>query len=89
MVAKKSMPENIARFYFSQLLAALAHTHENGFAHRDIKLENILIGNDYSLKLADFGFASVVNENSKFERVMGTEGYMAPEIQSKLKYDGK
>jgi len=71
------------------LLSAVSHAHENGFAHRDIKLENILIGNDYSLKLADFGFAAKIHENRKFERVLGTEGYMAPEIQANLKYDGK
>ena len=31
--------------------------HHIGLAHRDIKLENILIGDDFSLKIADFGFA--------------------------------
>lgn len=52
------MPENIAKFFFNELISALLFVHENGFAHRDIKLENILISKDYSVKLADFGFAA-------------------------------
>lgn len=80
MIAMRNMPEIIAKFFFTQLLSAVSHAHKNGFAHRDIKLENILIGNDYSLKLADFGFAGKIHESKKFERVLGTEGYMAPEI---------
>lgn len=59
---------------------AVQYIHENNFAHRDIKLENILINEQLNLKLADFGFASKLTEGQKFERIMGTEGYMAPEL---------
>ncbi len=61
-------------------MSAISFTHDNGFAHRDVKLENILIANDFSLKLADFGFAARIFDSQKFEKSMGTEGYMAPEL---------
>ena len=36
---------------------AVQHLHNMGIAHRDIKLANILLRKDYTIKLADFGFA--------------------------------
>ena len=60
----------------------LEHVHKNGYLHRDIKLQNILVkkgsnGNN-TFKLADFGFAKrLENVNGT---VLGTENYMSPEI---------
>jgi serine/threonine protein kinase len=80
---------NLARNYFLQLLDAVQHLHERGeMAHLDIKLENILIGNDFKLRLCDFGFSeSIIGEVRKNK---GTDGYKAPEIYTKHKsgYDG-
>ena len=45
------LSEEIARFYFWQLYSAIKHCHDNGFAHRDLKLENILLDDDFILKL--------------------------------------
>ena len=62
-----------------QLIRALQAMHVNaGCAHMDIKLENVLIANNGTLKLCDFGFATSVNH--LVNRRMGTELYMAPEI---------
>ncbi len=36
---------------------ALQHLHQKGIAHRDIKLPNILLKKDFTIKLADLGFA--------------------------------
>ena len=64
--------------------------HHIGLAHRDIKLENILIGDDFSLKIADFGFAKPMQGrgDGKIETILGTPGYMAPEIIEDQAYSG-
>lgn len=88
---KKGFPESIARFYMNQLLNALQHCHSQGYSHRDIKLANILLDNEFNLILADFGFsASILDENDMglHTKFLGTEGYMAPEIESKKPYKG-
>ncbi len=53
----RGFPEKIGRYYFQQMVEALEQIHEAGYAHRDIKLNNILLGDDLNLKVADFGFA--------------------------------
>lgn len=55
--------QEIARYYFKQMIEALGHCHKAGYAHRDIKPENILLDQDYNLKLADFGFAKLLQDN--------------------------
>ncbi|EGR33281.1 protein kinase domain protein, partial [Ichthyophthirius multifiliis] len=89
-VEKKALPENIARFYFKQLIIAVQYIHEQSYVHRDIKLENILIDQKYNLKLADFGFSvKLKKQEIKLRKFLGTKGYMAPELEEQLPYDGK
>ena len=52
--------------------------HSCKIYHRDLKLENILINQDFDLKIADFGFATMNVDLSSTYR--GTKIYMAPEI---------
>lgn len=77
--------EEIARYYFLQLLDALEYIHTKGISHCDIKLENVMLDEDYNLKLADFGFSSNKSVN---ETVKGTSNYMAPEIELAKRYHG-
>ena len=54
--------------------------------HRDIKTENILVGKDLYLKIADFGLAS---QAQRFRDSTGTPGHLAPEIENLTNsYDG-
>lgn len=79
-------PESVSRYYFCELLKAVAYCHEIGVSHRDIKPENILFSNDFHLKLIDFGFAIGPNgEDGKgfCHSILGSLSYMAPEIFSK------
>jgi serine/threonine protein kinase len=69
--------EDVARFYFRQLIDVFSYLNENGISHRDIKPENIMFDHEYNLKLADFGFSSSVPLNQSKK---GTINYMAPEI---------
>ena len=57
-------------------------------AHRDLKLENILVDQNLNLKLADFGLAVYKNIES-LDEYRGTKTYMAPEIREGRIYDGK
>ena len=61
-----------------QICIALLVTKNAGYAHLDLKLENILIAQDGSLRLCDFGFAT--RTSSLCTKNCGTEGYQAPEI---------
>jgi BR serine/threonine kinase len=63
----KPLPEPVSRAYFRQLLqstcfrlyySVLESIHQRGIVHRDIKLENMLLDEDYKLKMCDFGFAA-------------------------------
>lgn len=84
-------PPAIARFYFKEMIAGLNYCHQKGYAHRDIKPENLLLNADFQLKLADFGFATALagrDGSGKLNTVLGTESYMAPEINLKTAYSG-
>lgn len=86
-----AFPENIARFYFRQLIDALDYVHTRGAVHRDLKPENLLFDANYNLKVADFGFAAPVDgrDGQGYLRTkLGTESYMAPEINMKRAYSG-
>lgn len=52
--------------------------HSRGVAHRDLKLENLLLDQHFGLKIADFGFSSATPGLSTTFK--GTDNYMAPEI---------
>jgi protein-serine/threonine kinase len=53
--------ENIIRFYSAELICVLEHLHINGYIHKDIKPENIMIDNDGHIKLVDFDLSSKTN----------------------------
>jgi serine/threonine protein kinase len=68
-----------ALFYLQQICAGLAHAHECGVIHRDIKPQNLLVTADHeTLKIADFGVAKIEAGEGAITRV-GTNIYAAPE----------
>jgi len=76
------LPEKLASFMFLQLLHAVAEVHSAGFAHLDLKLENILLDRIFNIKLADFGSAVEVTDSLDYHFRKGTVGYMAPEVNN-------
>mmetsp|Transcript_14140 Transcript_14140/g.22044 ORF Transcript_14140/g.22044 Transcript_14140/m.22044 type:complete len:100 (-) Transcript_14140:495-794(-) len=62
---------DLLRSMFRQLASAVASLHNDaGYAHMDIKLENILISNQGQLKLCDFGFSTYTD--SSISKILGT-----------------
>ena len=74
---------------FKQIFAAMNYLHKNYMAHRDIKLENILMTKDYIIKIIDFGFGMYNPENKLQSFFCGTPNYMPPEIAFKKPYIGQ
>ncbi|KAM0199896.1 hypothetical protein ACHAPA_004266 [Fusarium lateritium] len=75
--------EDIAQVYFVQLIGGVSFMHSKGVAHRDLKPENILLSQDGSLKLADFGMATMFEykgQRKQSSTLCGSPPYIAPEI---------
>jgi len=75
----KPLPIEKALFYLEQVCSGLAHAHEGGVIHRDIKPQNLLLTADRQVvKIADFGVARLAANEGAITRV-GTNIYAAPE----------
>ena len=61
-----------------QLLEGVAYLHQHGVLHRDLKLSNILVNSDLSLKICDFGLAKIRDE--AMTKGVVTLWYRAPEL---------
>ncbi|KAF3481743.1 serine/threonine-protein kinase chk2 [Arthroderma uncinatum] len=81
IIRHQKLTEDETRKVFIQLFEGLKYLHERNIVHRDIKPENILVvDKDLSVKLADFGLAKIIGEQSFTTTLCGTPGYVAPEI---------
>ncbi|KAJ2631927.1 serine/threonine protein kinase [Coemansia sp. RSA 1290] len=82
IVSRQYLSEDDSRRVLLQLLLSIRHLHRMGIVHRDIKLENILLADKQKLrlKLADFGLAKIVGEQTFMKTVCGTPMYVAPEV---------
>lgn len=73
---------------FKQVIDALAYCHSKSILHRDIKLDNILLAIDGSVKICDFGVGKIVKPGEVMKEQCGTPAYIAPEILEDRGYEG-
>ncbi|RTE83509.1 hypothetical protein BHE90_001980 [Fusarium euwallaceae] len=78
------LPESEARTITEQTLQGIDFMHRSKIAHRDLKPKNILVqhkGPNWWVKLSDFG-CSKQSESTSLRTIIGTEPYLAPELQN-------
>nr|WP_284693517.1 Stk1 family PASTA domain-containing Ser/Thr kinase [Anoxybacillus kestanbolensis] len=75
------LPVQEALRMMDQLTGAIAHAHQNGVIHRDIKPQNILVAEDGTLKITDFGIAVALSSTTitQTNSVLGSVHYLSPE----------
>ncbi|KAJ8058627.1 hypothetical protein OCU04_012803 [Sclerotinia nivalis] len=87
-IDENTMREKDVQIICIQVLGGLASMHERGFAHRDLKPGNILVAQkspNWWIKIGDFGLAKRSTNDTVLQTVMGTPGYIAPEIYIDMK----
>ncbi|XP_008808322.1 CBL-interacting protein kinase 18-like [Phoenix dactylifera] len=90
-VSKGKLKEDVARKYFQQLISAVDFCHSRGVYHRDLKPENLLLDDNGSLKVSDFGLSALAEskrQDGLLHTTCGTPAYVAPEVIRRKGYDG-
>lgn len=82
---KPYLCESEAKAIFHQVVHGVGHLHCRSIAHRDIKLENIMLVEDpknssFKVKIGDFGISKIVKKGEMMNESCGTPAYLAPEI---------
>ncbi|KAJ5199989.1 hypothetical protein N7491_009214 [Penicillium cf. griseofulvum] len=77
---------------FKQILSGVSYIHGMGLAHRDLKLDNVVVNDRGIMKLIDFGSAVVFrypfeNDIVPASGIVGSDPYLAPEVYDEKKYD--
>lgn len=83
------MPEELAKFYFCEILLGIEYLHNLNIVYRDLKPENILIDIDGHVKIADFGLAKIIPKMQKSYSFCGSPEYMSPEMLQGIGHDRK
>ena len=89
--SEKGLDEKHAKLIFHKILKGLQAIHNSGICHRDLKMQNILVDDNFNPKICDFGFgAKIMGEDGsgRLNEFIGTPNYAAPEIYLHRPYDG-
>jgi serine/threonine-protein kinase len=86
-----ALPPERAAYIIDLILSALEHAHRAGVVHRDVKPANVMLTDEGSIKIMDFGIARVLGAEQKTVdfRLMGTPAYMSPEQVLGEEVDGR
>ena len=87
---KGKVPWKEVLHFAKQIGAGLSHAHQRGIIHRDIKPQNIMLLQDGTIKVADFGIAALENEfNEQSGTAIGSLNYISPEQAKGLGPDAR
>jgi NUAK family SNF1-like kinase len=86
---RRKLKEEVACHLFRQVIIGLQYCHSQGVLHRDVKLDNILLTSQGTVKICDFGVSKLITKPKElmFEQC-GTPAYIAPEIFENKGYVG-
>ncbi|KAI9794414.1 MAG: serine/threonine protein kinase [Peltula sp. TS41687] len=92
MVTQARMSREEATCTFLQIFAGVTYLHSVGLAHRDLKLDNVVVNENGVMKIIDFGSATVFrypfeNDTVLAQGIVGSDPYLAPEVYDHNKYD--
>ena len=85
---RAKLNESSAKIIFKQVIEGLKYIHSNKIVHRDIKLDNILIDLNNTVKICDFGVSRKLSHGDIMHENCGTPAYIAPEIFQNKGYEG-
>ncbi|MDP9999208.1 serine/threonine-protein kinase [Pseudarthrobacter sulfonivorans] len=78
--SKGALPPRLALALIDPVVEGLGEAHAAGLIHRDVKPENVLIADDGRIKIGDFGLARAVTTSTSTGTLIGTIGYLSPEL---------
>ncbi|SOB74431.1 serine/threonine protein kinase [Cedratvirus lausannensis] len=82
------LPWNLRIFLLKGAALGLKYLHESDIVHRDVKSSNLLVDEYWNVKVADFGFATMIKEQATMTKC-GTPAWSAPEVLLNKKYNEK
>ncbi len=88
ILTKNRLSELESLKYFQQLINCLFYLHSQNIAHRDVKIDNMLLDKNKDLKLIDFGLSTKYTDDSLLDQPCGTVVYAAPEVLEGKEYHG-
>ncbi|QNE14236.1 Stk1 family PASTA domain-containing Ser/Thr kinase [Pseudarthrobacter sp. NBSH8] len=78
--SRGALPPRLALALIDPVVQGLGAAHAAGLIHRDVKPENVLIADDGRIKIGDFGLARAVTTSTSTGTLIGTVGYLSPEL---------
>ncbi|KAJ6232623.1 protein kinase [Anaeramoeba flamelloides] len=89
IVERGRVPSDEARVFFRQIISTIEHIHSFSITHRDLKPENLLLSQNNTIKIADFGMAKIMETGDLLQTACGSPHYISPEVLKGKGYDGR